>query len=682
MGILEKYFSQNSLIIIFYLCIILIFLLLIAVICWLKYKKRHIDQVFFNPIISLLMRYWVAYIVVLFSLLLFSALAASTIAPKIISPSGPALESTVISAENPLIIEFSRFVSNKITHEISPPLEGNWQIKNDLLRGRSRLIFVPDVTPDLATRYTINLSKIKNILSNKQKNYLLSVETPKIPEIISVSPENNSENVLPEQKFVIKTTLIVDNTAEFSFEFSPNIEFDCKNDGDEYQITAKNGFSKNTEYNLKIYRSLQKFSYVTGSVIEKQEKIELESIHFRTVALPGVKSTSPSGFGVMVDSNIEIIFNQPVQKESVESNFSITPSIEGEYSWKSDTEFVFDPASNLTKNTLYTVKILKNVIAYDGSAIESEIIFSFTTIGFVEVSSFSPVNGAKGVSGNAPIIVTFNQSVDHAEAESKFSIEPLVSGSFGWDGNRLIFSHQNLAEYQSYTVKIDSGVKTIYGLDSNKSFTTTFTTKISNKELNVPAYHQAHMYTCMSSAARSALAFRGVYLSEDAISNRIGFDSTTWSGTWSEDGAVWGDPSAGIVGDIDGKANNIGWGYGSHWSPVAEAINSFGRSAEIKTGWTVEGLASEIESGNPVIIWWVNGVWPAYEVNWKTPGGKSVRGVNSMHVQVVKGFSGSAGNPQSFTVTDSGYGYPGRSYDLATFKAKWSWFGNTAVVVR
>lgn len=53
-----------------------------------------------------------------------------------------------------------------------------------------------------------------------------------------------------------------------------------------------------------------------------------------------------------------------------------------------------------------------------------------------------------------------------------------------------------------------------------------------------------------------------------------------------------------------------------------------------------------------------------------------------MHAQVVKGFVGSSDNPTSLIITDSGYGYPGRTMDVGTFKAKWSWFGNAAIIVK
>ena len=99
------------------------------------------------------------------------------------------------------------------------------------------------------------------------------------------------------------------------------------------------------------------------------------------------------------------------------------------------------------------------------------------------------------------------------------------------------------------------------------------------------------------------------------------------------------------------------------------------------TGWSASGIASELIAGHPVIIWWVNGVWPAYNVSWYK-NGKKINAVNSMHVQVVKGFTGTVESPLTFFVTDSGYGYPGRSYDVGTFMAKWGWFNNSAIVVK
>jgi uncharacterized protein YvpB len=682
MNLISRILDQSNL----YICLIVLLslaaLVLILVMIWHWYKKRNYAEALNKTIIIRLANHWIIYAAVLFFFILLNLSAMAILSPDITSPSGPSKESVIVSANQPLVVEFDRPVSKSISYEIAPNLPGEWDIENSLLLNRSKLIFTPDVTPELDTRYTVSLKNIRNYFGFKSKEYLFSFQTPREPEVVETSILDGAINVMPDVEIIIKTDPIIENSANLFFEITPQIELIVAQSDNEYRIRAKDRFAKSTTYNLKVYRNLVRFSYKLGIVINETGKSEILSLNFRSVDAPGIKSASPSGSGVLVDSNIIIEFNQPMDRESVQKAFSAKPKIDGKYSWDGDMKLIFNPDKDLIKNSKYSVGISKKAKATDGSNIEEEIGFEFVTIGYVQVSSFYPSSGAREVSKSTKITVTFNQEVDRGSAESRFSITPTVSGSFSWSGNTLYFSHDQLADYQSYTVKIDSGVKTIYGLDSKDAFSSSFVTKIPKFELNVSAYRQAHMYTCMSSAARSAMAYKGVSLSEDTISSKIGYDSTPWSGTWSEGGAVWGDPDVGIVGDINGKADDIGWGYGSHWNPVASAINSFGVGAEVKSGWSVAGIASEIAKGNPVIIWWVNGVWPAYEVNWKTPGGKSVRGVNSMHVQVVKGFTGTVDNPQSFVVTDSGYGYPGRSYDVGTFKAKWSWFGNTAVVVK
>lgn len=325
----------------------------------------------------------------------------------------------------------------------------------------------------------------------------------------------------------------------------------------------------------------------------------------------------------------------------------------------------------------------ESALATSGFMLDEDASYVFTTIGPVAVAALSPAPGAADVDVSPTVTLTFNQDVVQASAESAFSIAPTVDGTFAWDGATMAFQPAvALTEGQTYTVTVEKGVQSVKGIDSVSAFSAKFTTKKKTVMLNVPAYRQVHMYSCMTAAARSALAYRGLSVSEADIIARVGKDTTKWSGTWAKKGAVWGDPDVGIVGDLDGKANNIGWGYGSHWAPIAKALTSYGILNDVQTGMSVQDLAQAVADGNPVIIWWVNGVWPAYEVNWKTKNGKKVRGVNALHVQVVRGFTGTVANPSTFTVTDSGYNYPGRTFDVGTFKAKWGWFGNTGIIVK
>src|SRR5207247_7780688 len=92
------------------------------------------------------------------------------------------------------------------------------------------------------------------------------------------------------------------------------------------------------------------------------------------------------------------------------------------------------------------------------------------------ILSSVPADGTTGVAGTT-IRITFSEAVDHAAAESRFSIAPSVAGSVSWDGNALVFTaSHSLAPGTTYRVAIRSGVPdpaaTALGADYDISFAT------------------------------------------------------------------------------------------------------------------------------------------------------------------------------------------------------------------
>lgn len=623
---------------------------------------------------------WLAFSALL--LLFFAGgLLLFLILPKVVFPTSPSLENQAFGQSNPISIRFDRLVDqSSLKAEINPPLAGDWRLQNSLF-GQTSLLFVPAETPAPETRYTVSVTGLKNFIGKKTFDYLFSLETPPPPTIATVSLKEGEEGVLPSQTIEITLDQDPEFLANISFATEPAVELEVKKEGKTFFIRPATPYAKGTIYQFKVFLTNIVYDFKTQMVKTESEKTLLWQATFKTIEAPSVASFSPSGDGIAIDQAISIEFRQSMDRDSVTKNFAVSPETAGQFRWSGDKIVEFLPAK-LEKDTRYSVSVAKEAKAIDGSDLAENINFSFTTIGHVRVAGFSPGNNTTGVELDRTISIAFDQVVDKKSAEQNFSIAPAVPGSFAWSGNTLNFTHSNFAYSTKYLIKITAGVKTINGLDSKAEFQSSFTTKSQNLLLDVPSYRQSHMYSCMISAARSALAYRGVNVTEATIIGKVGYDQTPWSGTWAEAGAIWGDPDSAIVGDLDGKADNIGWGYGSHWQPIARAIESLGRSTETKRSMSVSDLAAEIAAGNPVIIWWVNGVWPAYSLSWKTPGGKTVNAVNSMHVQVVRGFSGTVDNPTAFTVTDSGYGYPGKTYDIGTFKAKWAWFGNTGIVVK
>lgn len=613
--------------------------------------------------------------------------------PKVIVPSGPALGVTQFSNLKPITIIFDHPVDKQaLRYAITPELKGSWAINANLISATSALTFTPTESPELDTRYTISLSGITSLWGGKSEQYLLSFQTAAIPKLTAVTPAEGAVEVLPDTPITLTFDAPLHDGLQITASLTPEVVLE-QLAIDENKITFNHTtpLVKGTTYTLKAFLSTVKVDYATNTKMVSDEAQEINATTFTTMVAPGIGTYLPIGTGVDPATAIQAVFKQPMDRASAEAAFSIAPTVVGTYSWSNDQTMVFTPSQKLTHDQHYSVTIATTATAISGYTLEEPFTWSFTTLGAVIVTSVTPTKGATGIDTASGIGVTFNQEVVPASAESKFSITPVVEGTFSWSGQKLVFQPQSALAYsQTYTISIAAGVQSVKGADSIADWTTTFTTRSQSVMLSVPSYRQAHMYSCMITAARNALAFRGVSASEASIIARVGMQTTAWSGTWGKDGAVWGDPDVGLVGGLDnsaataksGSTSKVTWGYGSHWAPIASVLSSYGVANEVRTGMSVQDVAQSIADGKPVIIWWVNGIWPSYVVNWKTPSGKSVRGVNGLHVQVVRGFTGTVDNPTTFTVTDSGYGFPGHTFDVGTFKVKWNWFGNTGIIVK
>jgi len=189
--------------------------------------------------------------------------------------------------------------------------------------------------------------------------------------------------------------------------------------------------------------------------------------------------------------------------------------------------------------------------------------------------------------------------------------------------------------------------------------------------LNVPQYKQHHTFTCYSVAAQMALAYRGVTIDELGFLDEIGYDKTERNFITN----TWGNPNRAVVGTYDGSGPG---GYGTHWDPVVAAMKKY-RNIEVFRSWNIPDMLKKVEEGNPVMVWWVNGVWPAKDVSWNLPNGQKVYTVNGTHVEVVVGWVGDRDKPTNVITNDPWRGR--RYYTPAQFNNLWKWHSNTGVVV-
>lgn len=99
--------------------------------------------------------------------------------------------------------------------------------------------------------------------------------------------------------------------------------------------------------------------------------------------------------------------------------------------------------------------------------------------GTFELTVSSPVDGSRSVALGQPILVSFNQPMDHASTEAAVQITPATTVAYSWQGNTLAVTPTsgNLAPNTQYQVTIGPGAKTAAQQELKQPQTITFVTQ-------------------------------------------------------------------------------------------------------------------------------------------------------------------------------------------------------------
>src|SRR5258705_11239376 len=140
------------------------------------------------------------------------------------------------------------------------------------------------------------------------------------------------------------------------------------------------------------------------------------------------------------DGRITVYFDGPMDKPSVETAFSIKPSVSGQFEWPDPATVQFKPAVALERAARYTVTIQPTAKNKAGLALPEPVSFQADTVGFLEVTQVLPAPDTVAVEVGAAITVMFNRPVvpltaisDQASLPNPLVLEPAVSGK----GERL-----------------------------------------------------------------------------------------------------------------------------------------------------------------------------------------------------------------------------------------------------
>ena len=111
------------------------------------------------------------------------------------------------------------------------------------------------------------------------------------------------------------------------------------------------------------------------------------------------------------DRPLRLVFDQPMDRASVEAAFHVEPKVEGTFSWPDPVTLVFTPKGEWERATRYRVKLEPTAKSAEGLPLKEEVEFTFATVGYLEVAQVIPEPNARDIPPDSAVTVMFNRPV-------------------------------------------------------------------------------------------------------------------------------------------------------------------------------------------------------------------------------------------------------------------------------
>jgi hypothetical protein len=154
-----------------------------------------------------------------------------------------------------------------------------------------------------------------------------------------------------------------------------------------------------------------------------------------------VRSSPAVGEEQPLEGTIEIVFDQPMDRESVEKAFAIEPgaSVDGRFEWTDDQTVRFKPDDGFERGQRYKVRVVESAKSQAGLEMNRPFELRFSAVGFLEVGSVQPADGTTDVLPDTVVTILFNRPVvplnaieDEASLPDPLTFVPPVTGQGKW----------------------------------------------------------------------------------------------------------------------------------------------------------------------------------------------------------------------------------------------------------
>ena len=161
---------------------------------------------------------------------------------------------------------------------------------------------------------------------------------------------------------------------------------------------------------------------------------------------------------------VVVVFDQPMDRPSVERAFEIQPAVAGNFRWPNDTTLAFAPTAPFVRGASYKVILAEGARSAVGLPLKEPFSFRFNTVGYLEVTEVQPAPDTTEVATDALVTVMFNRPVVPLTAISEqtglpqpLTFDPPVSGEGQWlNTSTYVFRPKSgLTPGTSYTARVE-----------------------------------------------------------------------------------------------------------------------------------------------------------------------------------------------------------------------------------
>lgn len=521
----------------------------------------------------------------------------------------------------------------------------------------TKLTLTPRTTLPPGQQYMVYVSNIEGPLTRGYGGErLLELTNPDI-HIAKTTVNDGAADVATSEKIIITLDRPMVSGREWSVRMDPHHAMRVTaTDSQTLEVIPQTPLHQGTTYTLTLIQTPILLVQSTQEEMTRLEERVIGKMHFTTVKPAFLSSINTQGNIFNPSSPFHLVFDQPMDRTSVEKNITLEPPVSLGYVWESNNTKLALHHPTLAKDTAYSLTLRSEIQTALGGKMESDVTFPFRTAGPLTLVSLSPAANATEVAPTAIVTATFNQNIPQSASEY-FSITPPVAGRISILNNTLEFKPDKpLSRETGYTITLAASMPSSYGQPLGTTVSASFTTVPAEVILDVPFFRQESNFTCNIAAARMLLAYRNIQRSEKDLIHTIGLGGKRGSG----------NPSTGYIDD-----------YGTYWPAVLRGITAH-RPARVITSGSLTDILNEIDTGNPVMTWGQNGWSDPHEISWTATDGTFIKAINGMHSTVVRGYRGSVENPTLIYVNDPWRG----QYTLEPneFMRRWKYVGMALVI--